>query len=224
MNRQKSQFWYQAISDFFQANNFCKKTTLNHFKQQNVNSKTIYRAIKRYEETGSGQLMPNHQSSPLINTPDLHKKIKRKLIAHPSVSVRDLASQLGISKTSIQRAKTKMGVITRKKQKKPKYVKNQEERCKTGIRKLYKSSVPSGGHKSINPPSLPQCRPIETYWALCKAKYKKKNVRPKNLIGFTRIWKQIATEVAETSGKNLFEAFRKKMVEVYTNGPLSKKI
>ena len=44
--------------------------------------------------------------------------------------------------------------------------------------------------KKKNLPNLPQARPIEQFWAICKQRYPAHNKIPKNLIGFKRIWKK----------------------------------
>jgi hypothetical protein len=38
--------------------------------------------------------------------------------------------------------------------------------------------------KSRNAPNVPQLRPIEKFWALCKQMYSKRDQKPKNIIGF----------------------------------------
>ena len=43
--------------------------------------------------------------------------------------------------------------------------------------------------KRINPPNVLQARPIEQFWALCKAAYKKRPTAAKNSRSFKIIWK-----------------------------------
>jgi hypothetical protein len=62
-----------------------------------------------------------------------------------------------------------------------------------------------------NAPKVPQARPIEKFWALCKAQYKKRKTIAKNKNSFIRIWKNIASKVAEKSGVNLMKDVRKKI-------------
>jgi transposase len=40
--------------------------------------------------------------------------------------------------------------------------------------------------KNENAPNVPQARPIEKFWAICKAKYKKNNVKAEDIkiLGF----------------------------------------
>lgn len=59
--------------------------------------------------------------------------------------------------------------------------------------------------KSKNPPNLPQARPIEEFWSICKQEYSKRHMPPKNLTGFKRIWKKLAADVAETHGQHLMD-------------------
>lgn len=65
--------------------------------------------------------------------------------------------------------------------------------------------------KQENPPNVPQARPIEKYWALCKAEYKRKNQSPKNLNSFRRIWNNISKKVAEKSAQNVMKCIRNKL-------------
>ena len=73
--------------------------------------------------------------------------------------------------------------------------------------------------KSNNPPNVPQCRPIEVFWAVCKARYKKNMVKPTNMQKFSQIWNRIALLVAEMHGKNLFLHFRQNLRLVGEGGP-----
>jgi len=50
--------------------------------------------------------------------------------------------------------------------------------------------------KASNAPNVPQCRPIEKFWVICKAKYPKYTNKPKDIYVFRRIWKKISGEVA----------------------------
>lgn len=72
--------------------------------------------------------------------------------------------------------------------------------------------------KKKNPPNLPQCRPIEQFWAICKQKYSKLSRKPKNLNGFKRIWNNIATKVAQDHGRKLMEHGNKMLTQVSKNG------
>lgn len=47
-----------------------------------------------------------------------------------------------------------------------------------------------------NIPSFPDGRPIEKFWALCKAEYGRRTHPAKNLASFNRIWKTISDRVA----------------------------
>lgn len=65
--------------------------------------------------------------------------------------------------------------------------------------------------KEENAPNVPQCRPIERFWALCKANYSKLQKQPRNVAAFRRVWKRISKEVAKTSGAQLMAPLRKKL-------------
>lgn len=71
-----------------------------------------------------------------------------------------------------------------------------------------------------NAPKLPQARPIERYWALCKREYAKLPVRPTSVCEFAKVWMEISARIMESSGKKLFAGLRKKLRAVKKDGPL----
>lgn len=75
--------------------------------------------------------------------------------------------------------------------------------------------------KSENTPNLPQARPIEKFWALCKREYGKRKKPAKNLADFTRIWRKIAEKVADESGANLMKHVRGTLSKINVNGVYS---
>lgn len=75
--------------------------------------------------------------------------------------------------------------------------------------------------KDKNPPNLPQCRPIEKFWALSKRAYKDRTRDKVDLAGIRRIWPIITTKVANQHGKSLFFEFPEKLLRVQREGVLS---
>lgn len=75
--------------------------------------------------------------------------------------------------------------------------------------------------KEQNPPNVPQLRPIEKFWALCKHKYHMLNKAVDSIPKMKRIWTRISKEIAAESGKNLFKHFRQKLRTCSEKGPLS---
>lgn len=65
--------------------------------------------------------------------------------------------------------------------------------------------------KSENAPNVPQARPIEKFWALCKANYKKQSKPAKNLTAFKKSWKKIAKKVASESAQDLMKEARRNL-------------
>lgn len=86
--------------------------------------------------------------------------------------------------------------------------------CQNWLKEVGIECVP----KQMNPPNLPQARPIEQFWAICKQIYKKRPKRPKSLSGFRRVWKKISSEVAKTDGQNLMRGVRSKIRNIGRNG------
>ena len=72
--------------------------------------------------------------------------------------------------------------------------------------------------KNENPPKVPHLRPIERFWALCKAEYQQRKEPEKNLRSFKRIWGKISKKVAEKSGKTLMTGVRKKLRQIGRSG------
>jgi hypothetical protein len=46
--------------------------------------------------------------------------------------------------------------------------------------------------KTENAPNVPQARPIEAFWALCKREYKARGQAAKSLRSFTKMWNNIS--------------------------------
>jgi hypothetical protein len=65
--------------------------------------------------------------------------------------------------------------------------------------------------KTENAPNVPQARPIEAFWALCKRKYKARGQAAKSLRSFAKIWNNISKKVAKESGKALMEKARRNL-------------
>lgn len=74
--------------------------------------------------------------------------------------------------------------------------------------------------KKQNAPKLPQARPIERYWALCKRLYAKSGAKPQILAEFEACWLGISKRVPHESGKSLFANLRKKLLAVRRDGPM----
>lgn len=53
--------------------------------------------------------------------------------------------------------------------------------------------------KKDNAPNVPQCRPIEKFWAICKARYSKLTRKPKTIEGFTSKWTKISQRLWENA-------------------------
>lgn len=68
--------------------------------------------------------------------------------------------------------------------------------------------------KNENTPNCPQIRPIERYWALCKAKYGELTTVCKSKKSFMYRWKKISSEVLCNSLENIFTNFLSKLAKV----------
>jgi transcription initiation factor TFIIIB Brf1 subunit/transcription initiation factor TFIIB len=69
-----------------------------------------------------------------------------------------------------------------------------------------------------NAPNVPQARPIERFWALCKAAYRRRKKAPKTLQYFRTVWKNLAKKVAQSSGRALMKRLRGKLRAIAYGG------
>ena len=52
--------------------------------------------------------------------------------------------------------------------------------------------------KKDNPPNVPQARPIELFYKLCKELYLKHGIQPRSLVGYRKIWTNVSKTVCES--------------------------
>ena len=72
--------------------------------------------------------------------------------------------------------------------------------------------------KHNNAPNVPQARPIEKFWAMCKREYSVRKHPAKNLNSFGRIWTNISKKVAKKSGGTLMINLRQKILHIERKG------
>lgn len=145
----QKQFRAQEIVNFFLAHSSDKKVTIDHFKEQNYNIKTIRRAIERYQATGTSNFKPITGRPVTQATKNAKRVILREYKDNPIISVRSLATKAKVSKSTCANIKKDLGGKTYKQKLAPKMINNQEERIIRGARQIYKSLVPSGGSKIL---------------------------------------------------------------------------
>ena len=75
---------------------------------------------------------------------------------------------------------------------------------------LTEKGIPFVG-KGENAPNVPIARPIEKFWALTKAEYKKRKNPTKNLKDFRNIWRRISLKVAKKSAQALMAEARRNL-------------
>ena len=75
--------------------------------------------------------------------------------------------------------------------------------------------------KKDNPPNVPQARPIEHFWALCKQEYAQRKNGAKNLRSFAMIWKKIALKLSNDHGKTIMASVKQKLRSIGRDGVLS---
>lgn len=65
--------------------------------------------------------------------------------------------------------------------------------------------------KDKNPPNVPQCRPIERYWALIKNNLRKSNQASNDIKDFEIKWKDATKKISKNTVINLMKDIRKKL-------------
>lgn len=70
--------------------------------------------------------------------------------------------------------------------------------------------------KDSNPPNVPQCRPIERYWALIKTKLKKSKQTANDIKDFEKKWKEASKTITKTTVRALMKDIRKKLRTEWT--------
>lgn len=72
--------------------------------------------------------------------------------------------------------------------------------------------------RADNAPNVPQARPIERFWALCKAEYAHRKEPAKSLRSFSKIWRNVSRKVAQRSGIELMRSTRRTLRAIAYGG------
>src|SRR5689334_12224127 len=101
--------------------------------------KTITKIISRYKQRGNINFIKKSCRPIKISTNKMQQSIKTIIKRQPSLSIRNGANKLAISKSTFGRIKLhNLGMKAYKKQTVPKYEETQKKRAKAGCRKIYK--------------------------------------------------------------------------------------
>lgn len=140
MGRKQNQYFANRVVHFYKNITFRdKKSTVQHFVAEGKSQSTIYKILRRYEDTGETQYRKIPGRPRTISTPRNISRVKRAFTKNRTTSVRITSRKLKIARSTVSKIKVHdLGFKARTKKKAPKYVKNQEQRAKTGLRKIYK--------------------------------------------------------------------------------------
>ena len=72
--------------------------------------------------------------------------------------------------------------------------------------------------KKVNAPNLPQARPLEQFWAICRRHYHKRSKVCQRLRNFKKVCTNISTNVAESHGQALMAMVRIKLRKIGRKG------
>lgn len=118
-----------------------KKKTVSHFVEEGHYPATIYRILGRCEQRGNAKFSPRPGRPAVVTSPSKVRKVERLFSAHPTISVREAAKKLKMKKSNVSDIKVlKLGITAKIRKSAPKYIQNQENRAKTGLRKIYKET------------------------------------------------------------------------------------
>lgn len=67
----------------------------------------------------------------------------------------------------------------------------------------------------MNPPNVPEIRPIETFWAHCKNKLLKTRRHAKDARTFTQKWNDMLKSLKKDHVKRLMEGLNGKVIKFY---------
>ena len=339
MKRVEHECFAKRVCQFYIENNRDRLSTFHHFACEKNDRKTIYRIIDRFEERGGIEFRPIPGEPRKVRTHRKIEQVRREIDKNPKVSDRKQAVKLGISTRTFGRIKQELGIKSFVREKAPKYVKDQEERCRRGARAIYNEmlrgkivvmddetyvpvdpeeipgrkfykcksrkevsdeirfeshtkfpkkylvwqAIDSDGNVSepyigegtitasvyieilknylipfidkyhsrnsvlfwpdlapahyakdtqafyraenlnfvareINPPNLPQGRPIELFWAICKSRYSERPQPAISIQSFKIIWRNLAKKVADESGQNLMISLKSKLRSISREG------
>lgn len=98
-------------------------------RRRGMNKRMIQKVLQRYKNEKRVDYKWNSGPKPRALSSKNLNNIKRTFLKKPCSSIRNVAATSKISQSSVQRAKKKVNIVTRKKKSAPKYVKNQKERA-----------------------------------------------------------------------------------------------
>lgn len=137
------------IVNYYTSHQNDRPGTVKHFRDEGLKDQTIRDVLNRWTDEQRVDYDLKSGPRPTVLTKPTLRKIKNRLVKTPSTCSRRVARSLGISEKSVRRAKSKLAIRSRKKISAPKFVKNQEARCKKNGWKLYKRVVRGGAHRIV---------------------------------------------------------------------------
>lgn len=137
MKRIESECFAKRVCEFYVKNGHDKNKTFHHFSSEGKCRRTIYRIIERFAERGSAVYMKLSGRPRVATSTRNLSKIQKLIDNNPRISSTKLAVRLRVSQSSIQRAKKRLSIKSFTQKSAPKYINNQESRCRKGASKLY---------------------------------------------------------------------------------------
>ena len=141
--------------------NFCKKILFITLLARGEAEK-LYNILDRFSRSSDENYKPIPGRPPTTTSPGKQVKVEKVFKKSPNLSVREAARNLHISKSAVSRIKVqKLGISAKTMKKSSQYVKDQEPRTKTRLRKIYKKTrkkvliIDDETYVPINPSELP---------------------------------------------------------------------
>lgn len=112
-----------------------------------LHPKSIARIIRRF--LSSGREMAKMGRPVTVSTPDTVSAVQQLYSQEPSTSLSEGARRLDIKETTLRRIKKSLKIVARRKQKAPRYVKDQAERAKKNCRYIAETLLGPRGAKVL---------------------------------------------------------------------------
>lgn len=142
MSRSEHECFAKRVVHYYEkVSLFDKENTVRHFTAEGKHKNSIYRIIRRYEQSGEVNFKKIPGRPRVQTSPKKVRRVKAAFTKDPTTSVRVAARKLNLDKSAVSRIKVHdLGIKAQTQKKAPKYIKNQEQRAKTGLRKVYKKT------------------------------------------------------------------------------------
>jgi transposase len=192
--------------------------TCKHFKEAGVATSTVRDILRRFETENRITHKKPSGRKPTVSTP----KVWQALDENGNVSDPFISTGTIDAKTYKEECVEKRLVPFIERHHDKTEVLFWPDMATSHYAGIVRESLASHGitfvEKVENAPNVPQARPIERFWSLCKAEYGHRKVGAKSLRSFSKIWRNISKKVAQRSGTVLMRSARRNVRKIAYEG------